>query len=322
MSSNGSFIISLDFELMWGVRDHSDIKSYGEEISKVHEVIPLMLELFQEFDIRSTFSTIGLLFHDNITELKQYKPDLLPSYINTKLSPYSEFAGLHEEKAQYFLAPKLIQRISEAGQELGTHTYSHYYCLEPGQNAKQFEADLKAALSLASAKGYKLSSLVFPRNQFNSEYLVVCKEVGLSSYRGTENHWLYQARSRENESRMRRALRLLDSYINISGHHSYAIADISTEPLCNIPASKFFRAYSKSMRIMEPLKLRRIKSSMTYAAKKGACYHLWWHPHNFSRNTEKNLDQLKELLMHYKALKAKYGFRSLSMSQLAREASV
>ena len=43
---NGKFIISLDFELMWGVRDKKDKTTYGNNILGVHKVIPKLLEIF------------------------------------------------------------------------------------------------------------------------------------------------------------------------------------------------------------------------------------------------------------------------------------
>ena len=35
---NGKFIISLDFELMWGVRDEKDKPTYGNNITGVHKI--------------------------------------------------------------------------------------------------------------------------------------------------------------------------------------------------------------------------------------------------------------------------------------------
>jgi hypothetical protein len=58
---------------------------------------------------------------------------------------------------------------------------------------------------------------------------------------------------------------------------------------------------------------------MTHAAKKGEVYHLWWHPHNFGRNTEANFHFLEKVLKHFKRLKQEYGFKSLSMIQLANQ---
>ena len=66
---------------------------------------------------------------------------------------------------------------------------------------------------------------------------------------------------------------------------------------------------------MEPLRLRRIKNSMIHAAKKGEVYHLWWHPHNFGKNTDENLQFLTEILELAVTLRNDYGFKSLNMGE-------
>ena len=38
---------------------------------------------------------------------------------------------------------------------------------------------------------------------------------------------------------------------------------------------------------------------MTFAAKTGSNYHLWWHPHNFGKDLEANLKFLEKILQHY-----------------------
>jgi hypothetical protein len=52
---------------------------------------------------------------------------------------------------------------------------------------------------------------------------------------------------------------------------------------------------------------------MEYAAKKNKIYHLWWHPHNFGANMEKNLQQLQLILQHYEKLNKIYGMQSYNM---------
>ena len=88
-------------------------------------------------------------------------------------------------------------------------------------------------------------------------------------------------------------------------------------PLTNIPASRFLRPYSRRLAIFEPLQLRRIKKAMTYAAMHGEVYHLWWHPHNFGRDTEKNIAFLTKILDHFKTLQEKYDMESVTMRTLA-----
>jgi hypothetical protein len=112
-------------------------------------------------------------------------------------------------------------------------------------------------------------------------------------------------------------LRLIDSYINLTGHHTFSIN--KSDRILNIPASRFLRPYSKKLNLFEPLRLSRIKNSLTYAAKNNQAYHLWWHPHNFGVNLEQNLQFLEEILKHFKKLSSEYGMRSKNMSEIAEE---
>src|SRR6266487_5798938 len=58
----GALVISLDFELLWGVRDKRTIADYGANILGVRRVIPALLDLFAERNIACTWATVGLLF--------------------------------------------------------------------------------------------------------------------------------------------------------------------------------------------------------------------------------------------------------------------
>lgn len=139
---------------------------------------------------------------------------------------------------------------------------------------------------------------------------------GLIAYRGTEAHWLYRARAHEAQSNLIiRGLRLLDHYINISGHHSYHLP--AANALINLPASRFLRPYTPRLKFLEPLRLRRIKNAMTHAAKTGEVFHLWWHPHNFGANRKENLAFLIAILEHFAYLKTEYGMESNNMTELA-----
>lgn len=328
----GRFVISLDFELIWGVHDKRTIESYGTNIEKVHTIIPRLLELFEDYQIKATFSTVGLLFCKNKKEMLAYSPRLKPGYVNQKLSPYPIQMNLAKDTAiedVYHYAPDLIALIrSYKGQEIGTHTFAHYYCLEPGQQPEEFEEDIMAAVQIAEKDKYSISSIVFPRNQCNSEYLRICASHNITSYRGNPEGWAYRVDGDDQSKRIntfRRAARLLDSYINISGNNAYHLNELNIgegiELIQNIPASRFLRPYSNRLRFLEPLKRRRIKNSMTHAAKHGKLYHLWWHPHNFGSNMEENFQGLEDILKHFKSLSEAYDFKSGSMESLTRELS-
>ena len=65
------FIISLDFELYWGIRDKRTIADYGKNLRNVHQVVPALLECFQRYGIHATWATVGCpAFHS--TSLHQY----------------------------------------------------------------------------------------------------------------------------------------------------------------------------------------------------------------------------------------------------------
>jgi len=70
---------------------------------------------------------------------------------------------------------------------------------------------------------------------------------------------------------------------------------------------------------LEWLRLKRIKNSMTYAAKNNLTYHLWWHPHNFGIHQAENIFFLEKILVHYLLLNKEYGFESITMASLAKK---
>lgn len=319
--TNGKFVISLDFELMWGVRDKKDKTNYGEHIKGVHNVIPRLLVIFKKYKIKATFSTVGLLFFESKKELLSNLPDLKPQYNDPNLSPYNGYFDILENDYKmdiYHFAPNLIKEIQKyPEQEIGTHTFSHYYCLEPGQTIDTFKADIETAISVARKNNIQLTSLVFPRNQFNDDYLKICIELGIFCYRGNEHSWLYKAKNGNDESAIRRAFRLIDAYINISGHHCYSDDFLKIKMPINIPSSRFLRPFSRRLKFLDGFRLQRIKSGMTYAAKNNLTYHLWWHPHNFGLNQDENFWFLEKILTHYQFLNITYNFQSHTMSSLA-----
>lgn len=318
----GKFVISLDFELFWGVRDKRTIENYGANILGVQKAIPAMLALFDKYGVKTTFSTVGFLFAKNKEELLAYCPRVQPGYLDAALSPYQSFdkVGNDEKDDPYHFGYSLLQQIKANGkQEIGTHTFCHYYCLEVGQTPEAFSQDLAAAKKIAADQGINVRSLVFPRNQFNEEYLSLCRDAGIDSYRGNPSSWLYTGRNKNDESRLRRALRFIDAYINLSGHHCHTKEYVSSSVPVNVAGSRFLRPYSKRFSFLDGLRLRRIKKAMLHAAKSNKLFHLWWHPHNFGANLQENINFLEKILAYYQRLEQQYRFNSITMSGITDE---
>jgi peptidoglycan/xylan/chitin deacetylase (PgdA/CDA1 family) len=315
---NGSFVISLDFELYWGVRDKRTLGDCRERMKGVHSAIPRVLSLFEDYDVHATWATVGFLFFSDAEELLRKAPLLKPSYIDQSLCPYSyvKLTGAKEEELHF--APYLIDKIvSTKGQEIGTHTLSHYYCLEEGQTVEEFRADLSTGMDLAKARGLDLRTLVFPRNQSDDAYIRAFADLGGQAYRGNEFSPLYRASATSGHNLAKRAGRLLDAYVNLSGSNTYKLEDPAPGECLNIPSSRFLRPYSKRLALFDGLKLKRIKDAMSYAAENNEIFHLWWHPHNFGVDTDENLRFLERVLSHYALLRENQGMTSMSMGEVA-----
>jgi peptidoglycan/xylan/chitin deacetylase (PgdA/CDA1 family) len=314
----GALVVSLDFELHWGVRDkHPATSGYRQTLLNEWRVVPRILELFEEFDIAATWATVGFLFASSRRELERFSPAVRPRYANAALSPYGEPLGRDESDDPLHFAPSLIRRIrATARQEIGTHTFSHYYCLEAGQGRDEFRADLASAIALAREQGITLRSIVFPRNQHNPDYDAVLRELGVTCYRGMQTGWMW--RSKRMPDQLKRGGRLIDSYVPLSGAQTVAWHQVlQPSGLCNVPGTHVVRAYSGRTRALEPLRARRIVASLERAARRGEIVHVWWHPHNFSLRTDESLAFVRTVLEAFARLRSETGMQSLAMGDVA-----
>ena len=313
----GCFVISLDFELVWGVFDHIDLNYKKQYFDNTLKAIPLILNQFQQYNIAATWATVGMLFNESWEEWRANIPNSIPTYQNQKLNPYA-YGENHQKSGidQYFFAPKLIRTIqSLSGQEIGTHTYSHYYCLEKGQLKEQFDQDLSMAVKMAKKFDVELKSMVFPRNQFNQSYLESCQKYGIMTVRSNPDNWYWDTIS--NETIFKKLARTGDAYFPI-GKKSYKSTNFN-EVYCQ-KASRFFRPQSK-YGLLNIARLNRIKNEIVVAAKNGEVYHLWWHPHNFGVDVNGSINALKEILEVYNKCRELYGMNNYTMNQL-REISI
>ena len=315
---NGTFMVSLDFELFWGMLEVCSLESYQDNVLGGKKAIPQLLKLFEKYNIHATWATVGFLFADNYEELSRFFPRQRPSYLNPALDGYSHFAniGQDEQTAPCFFAPGLLEKIAATpGQEIGSHTFCHYYCREKGQTVAQFEADMRAAREIAASRGYDVTSVILPRNQTEPEYTEVLRRVGFTAYRAEEPDWIHRYFRKRKWQPPYRALHLLDMYLPLTGQCCYVPRQ--ENGIWNLVGSRIFRPIFRPLEFLEGMKLRRIKKEMLYAAKHGLLYHLWWHPHNLGARTEENLSQLEEIFRYYTELKEKYGMQCLNMGEAA-----
>jgi peptidoglycan/xylan/chitin deacetylase (PgdA/CDA1 family) len=310
-----SFVISLDFEQFWGVVDTRSVAGYGRNVLGEWQAIPRLLALFRRHGLRVTWATVGMLMCRDYQHWRAIRPSILPGYACQQLSPYTR-DKLVQENPQLFFGRSLVQQImATEGQELATHTYSHFYCGQAGATPMQLAADLACARNLAAELGVALRSAVLPRNQVLPEYLPALADAGVRVYRGNPDHWLYRRGDKVAGGGAGRIARFADACLPLSG--AATVAPLNQGRLVNLPASLFLYPWSSSQRALAWPRLARIKRAMTAAARSGGVFHLWWHPHNFGVNLEQNLGLLGELLLHYRYLADTHGMRSRCMGDFA-----
>nr|WP_232337044.1 polysaccharide deacetylase family protein [Lysinibacillus timonensis] len=288
--------------------------SYDANILGARKAINQILSLFNEYEIHATWATVGLLFCETKKDMVSKLFEINPTYENTRFNPISYLKQVGEDELNdpLHFGKSLIYEIKEVPhQEIATHTFSHFYCLEDGQTIEQFKKDLLVSIEVHEKYNLNVTSIVFPRNQINNEYLKVCQDLGIFCYRGNAEHPLHKAR-KHNIPLYIKVLKHVDSYINISGSNAYHL-EVTENRMINIRESMFLRPYRTKW--LEHLKYKRISKSMELAAKEKKIFHLWWHPHNFGQQLEENLLMLRKILEHYNYLNEKYDFQSYTMSE-------
>src|SRR3989344_5918278 len=104
---HGYLVISLDFELFWGMFDKASLDEYGENVLGERTAIPRMLELFVTYGIHATWATVGMLMTRNKLELLSLlpPPHLQPVYEDMRTSAYEYIKSAHigeDEKSDQY----------------------------------------------------------------------------------------------------------------------------------------------------------------------------------------------------------------------------
>lgn len=309
----GKFVVSLDFEGMWGSiggLDNVAIDAFEKRVGQNTVIIPKLLTLFEKYGIHATWAVVGCMLCNSKEEiLEMLTRDIYYPKWNLSIKEYIQRIN---NNSLYFF-PELIMKVANsANQEIGSHTFSHYYGDEDGATKELFGNELNLAKRIAIENGLpEPVSLVMPRNQVVKNDNDVVHDCGFKVIRGRAfNYFPTGIR------KVDKILNFLDSYIPLF-HRSFKLSEIEESDVINIRASALFRTYFAKLRFLEPLRLWRIKLAMKKAAQKGEVYHLWFHPHNMATNIDYNFNTLEKIFVYYTKLQKKYEFESFTMLEAA-----
>lgn len=310
---------------MWGMRE-SRRQHYAQNILGVHTVLPQILALFERYGVRATWATVGALACPHREDLKARIAALSsevsnPQYYDNLRRYIAANVGNDEREDPLHFGGSLVQRILDsAGQDLGTHTLTHYPLLEcPDKQA--FIGDLRSGMQVLQESGAEVRSLVFPRNQVQTGILAEARALGLRTYRGTGESSSERWRAPGPAQRWHRGIRLMGAYLPIGQTQFKSESSAGEEQtMMDIPGSRFLRPLSRQSAAVHALHLLRVKNEMAAAARQGLSYHLWWHPHNFGQHSERHLKALETLLEQYRHLNDRFGWQSRNMNDVGLEA--
>lgn len=317
MQKKGTFIISIDCEMLWGMRDFSEKKSLtGEYVLVGHSVMLRILELFKKYDIHATWAFVGLCLLESKDEIYKFSPKNKPTYYEKSLNNYEYIEDYIDKDGPdpYYHSGDMASVIAQTpGQEIGTHTFSHYYCWEEGQTALQFKEDILCSIKASKEKlGVSPKAIIFPRNQVNKTYLKILKSVGIEKYRGRQR---FKSTKKTIFGKFSRAMLRLFTIPAYLAAYDLKKIDRQVSPV-NLPGTFMFETYDGKRKMLMKRGMQVMKNVMTLSAMRGKTVHMYFHPHNLGCCTEENLDYLEELLQHYRYLNKKYGFQSMNMGEV------
>jgi hypothetical protein len=282
-----NIIISLDFEMRWGVHHiyGADHEAYRTEIENVQHIVPLTLKMLEERNLRATWATVGAILLESWEEYLSIAPNA-PNYKRKSLIFDQSFIDKNPIGEQYF-APKLVDLITNTeGQELGGHSFSHLYFDEEGVTENDFTNDTIALIKTFKQK-LSLSpvSYVYPRNQVI--YTQILSDNGFKTWRTNNNEWFHNANSNNISPKnlLAKILRVSDAVNPIIPFSSKSVK---------------FQIFTIFIRfpLPEPLwaahlfKIRNLVSSLN----RNNILHLWWHPHNLGNNLAQKSRRMEDVL--------------------------
>lgn len=278
-----SIVISLDFELRWGVLDRvrDDLSAYRSNLEGVPEAVARMLDVFDEHRASATWAIVGGLACAGWDEWDARRPPW-PRYERSSLRWDEAFRGGAGDEALYF-APDLVAEVRRRGHEIGSHTFTHLYMNEPGVTPDDVRLDSDAMNALFLDRwGTRPASFVFPRNQEN--HVGVLQESGIRSWRSNPDSWYWD--TARPTTPVTRSLRAADGFLPWPDRGG------SADPQRQ-RASHFVRFGLPNA--AWKLHRRRIVRDAAHL-RADETLHLWWHPHNLGAAPQRSAERLQGLL--------------------------
>ncbi len=283
-NTKGTFIVSIDYEYAWGYADAYLDEEDLERIRNEAAITKRLLALFEKHNIPATWAIVGRL---------------LDSKDGTRDSAWFDSEGL---------IPRI--RSSSASHEIGSHSYAHilYDC----SDTSRAEEDIRNAKRVHGEHGLPFSSFIFPRNK--EKHHDILAKSGIKCFRGGSKKWydflpyfLWPLG------------RGIDYWLPTA---RTVVATQHESDLLNIPDSMLLVSRKGVQRLLPKQQaLRKISHGIMKAGERKEIFHLWFHPSNFSHDTETQFEIFDAILARAAALRKEGNIDIITMGDYAAQIS-
>lgn len=284
MVTRGAFIVSIDYEYAWGFVDHELSVEDLERIRHEREITKRLMRLFDTYALPATWAVVG------------------------KLIDTSE----RGDDAAWYDTDRLVDALAQSsvGHDIGSHSYGHVIFTDIDEDAAR--RDSASAIRAHNAHGFAHHSFVFPRNK--EKYHAVLADAGFRVFRGQRKQWYHFL-----PYRLWTLGRGIDYWLPIP----HLVEPLRHESgLINIQDSLLFISRRGVQRLLPPKQaIRKIVWGLRAAAREKKVFHLWFHPSNFSYDTETQFFIFEEVLKEVSRLRDKGVLDVHTMYSCSKEAA-
>lgn len=275
----GIAVISIDFEFAWGYADQDFSEDDIARIRGEVRITERLLDLFEKYRIPATWAIVSRLLDQD-----PEKPNSI-EWVDQR---------------------QLIQKIQEApvGHEIGSHSHAH---IQYGSSSKDdVEHDLASARHVHAAQKLSFRSFIFPRNDEGHHECLV--SAGIKQYRGKTSHWWDRF-----PLPIRRIAHLFSYLVPVAPTHHVSR---HSSGLVNIPDSLLLLGRNGLRRLIPRwAMIAKARHGIARAIRRGEVFHLWFHPSNFSYDTETQFIIFETILQHMSMMQERGYLRVLTMDQ-------
>jgi hypothetical protein len=318
----GAFVLSLDFELIWGTVDAFGPEAFRAACERERDhVFGRLVDLLDQYEIRATWCVLGHIMLGSCAPVNGRKH---PEIVRPRHAWHPQDWFRHdpcgdERTDPIFYGRSLVQRllVSPTPQEIGGHGFSHVVLGDPGCSRETAESELRASAEAARELGVTLRSFAFPRNRVG--HLDVLREYGFTCFRGPEPTW-HGGGTGGLTGAHRRAGHLLD--VVTARRPPVGVPEMA-QGLVNIPASMaYFPMHGSRRHIPISRRVARILKGVESARRKKRVFHLWFHPTNLADHTDTMLRGLESVFESVADRRERGEIEVLPMGELADRAAL